>query len=189
MQNSNYQDLAFNTLALQVCNSLGTWASTDGSTNPWPYNEGVTCRPDNFWYGGCSGYPNTQTSSAYGSNLDFESCLTSFFTPGSAQPFNNNQFPNPTLPTGQTLGAGLPNVTMICPTNKVTVDLIINVAYAPGCLSQTSNGLVNISDPIGDGSINSADILRKIFYGCKSPGSHIARHKLTTTRPEFRRIL
>lgn len=166
MQNSNLQDLAFNTLALQVWSSLGSWASTDGTTTPWPYNEGVTCRPDNFWYGGCGGYPNTQTGSAYGASLEFESCLTSFFSPGSAQNFNSNQKPNPTLPTGQILGAGLPNVTMICATNKATVDLIINVAYAPGCLSETSNGLLNISDPIGDGSINGADVLRGTYYGC-----------------------
>lgn len=172
MQNSNFQDLVFNALGSQVASLLGTWASTDGTSTPLPYNEGVTCRPDNFWYGGCGGYPNTQTGSTYGANSDFENCLTTFFSPDTAQLFQANTFgTNPTLPTGQLMGAGAKNVTVTCPTNKVTVDLIINVAFAPGCLSQTSTGQVNISDPIGDGSINGADVLRGNFYGCESQGS------------------
>ena len=57
---------------------------------------------------------------------------------------------------------------MICPTNKVTVDFIINVAYAPSCVSDYpyTNGNVNILDPLGDGSINGLDVLRGVYYGC-----------------------
>lgn len=229
MQNSNFQDLVFNALVSQVASLLGTWTSTDGTSTPVPYNEGVTCRPDNFWYSGCGGYPvrnfrvhvssfelklesrdmsselslprlvskpaiphqtsktdseiiiqNTQTGSTYGANVDFEACLTTFFSPDTAQLFQANRYgTNPTLPTGQLMGSEANNVTVTCPTNSATVDLIINVAFAPGCLPQTSTGLLNISDPIGDGSINGADVLRGTFYGCEFQGS-LTRLKLIT---------
>lgn len=65
------------------------------------------------------------------------------------------------------------NVTMMYPTNKATVDDIINVAWAPRCTSPNYNGQVNISDPIGDGSISGADVIRGTYYGCRSQQSPI----------------
>lgn len=69
------------------------------------------------------------------------------------------------------MGPNSLNTTMICPTNKVTVDLIINVAYAPGCVSNYpyANGNMDILDPLGDNSINGLDVLRGIYYGCMFP--------------------
>lgn len=32
------------------------------------------------------------------------------------------------------MGPGSLNVTMICPNNQGTVDFILNIAYAPGCI-------------------------------------------------------
>ncbi len=162
MQNSNFEDPTFYQSALQIWNSLATWASTTS----FPYMVGTTCRPDNSWYGSCQ-YPNTQAGSAFGANREFESCLTSFATPGTQQSFNYNKIPNPTMPQDLMMGPNSPNVTMICPTNKVTVDFIINVAYAPGCISGTKMGQVQILNPIGDGSTNGLDVLRGNYYGCK----------------------
>lgn len=128
---------------------------------------GVTCRPDNSWYGDCQ-YPNTETGSAFGANTDFESCLISFNTTGSPQSVNYNQLPNPTWPTSGTMGQGSSNVTLVCLTNKNTVNFIINVAYADGCIAKsTYSGQVSIMDPIGDGSISGLDVLRGTYYGCR----------------------
>ena len=135
--------------------------------------EGVTCRPDNSWYGDCK-YPDTSKGSDFGSYQDFENCLTSFNTPGTPQSVNLDQLidgPNPTWPSSGTMGQGSSNVTMICPISGNEVNLIINVAYADGCVTDTTySGQVKILDPIGDGSINGLDILRGSWYGCRFQG-------------------
>lgn len=166
MQNSNFEDLSFNQLATQLSGSVATWVST----NSFPYMAGVMCRPDNFWYGSCQ-YPNTETC-AYGPNVEFENVIDDFFTFGTAQDAYNTPVPNPTLPSSMMMSSqSLRNVTMIYPTNKITVDFIINVAWAPGCISP--NGQVNISDPIGDGSISGRDVIRGTYYGCRCRPSSI----------------
>ena len=173
MQNSNAEDPTWSTQALQIWNSLASLTSTKSL----PYNEGVTCRPDNYWYAGCQ-YPNTETGSQNGSNVDFESCLDSFSRPGNPDSINYNELPNPTWPANGVMNSGSTNVTMMCLTNKNTVNFIVNVAYAPGCISPTSR--VSILDPIGDGSIDGLDVLRGNYYGCESHGS-LARHTLKPT--------
>lgn len=166
MQNSNFEDLSFQQLATQFSGSVATWAST----NSFPVMEGVMCRPDNSWYGSCQ-YPNTETC-AYGPNAEFENVIDDFFTFGTAQDAYNTPVPNPTLPSGMMMSnQSLLNVTMIYPTNKNTVDFIINVAWAPGCISP--NGQVNILDPIGDGSISGKDVIRGAYYGCRCRPSSI----------------
>ena len=132
--------------------------------------EGVTCRPDNSWYGGCQ-HPNTETGSNFGANNDFERCLISFKSTGSPQSINYNQLPNPTWPTTGRIGQGSLNVTLVCLTNKKTVNFLINVAFADGCISDLNlNGQVSIMDPIGDGSINGLDVLRGSHYRCRPQG-------------------
>ena len=160
MQNSSLIDSG---LSLLISNSLASW--TSGTS--FPYMEGVTCRPDNFWYSICQ-YPNTDSGFAFGANKDLESCLASFQTTADQTNFDYNHLPNPTMPTDYLMGPQSLNVTMICPTNKATVDFIRNVAYAPGCISPNAGGKVNILDPIGDNSIKGLDILRGTYYGCKS---------------------
>ena len=84
-----------------------------------------------------------------------------------------NPTPNPTMPTDIVMGPESSNVTVICPTNKNTVDFMINVAWQPGCVSTDWNGQVNIMNPIADGSISGLDILRGSCYGCVSQKSPI----------------
>lgn len=164
MQNSNFEDLAFQQLTNQISASIPSWASVNPPTNM----AGVVCRPDNSWYEGCQ-YPNTETGFAFGANTELENCLITFFTVGTAQDVNNIPTPNPNMPADMMMGPQSSNVTVICPSNKRTVDFMINVAWAPGCVStQNYNGQVNINDPIGDGSINGSDILRGTYYGCRS---------------------
>lgn len=162
MQNSNLEDTDFNQIANQIAFTIPSWESNSSL----PYMEGVVCRPDNTWYGNCQ-YPNTETG-PNGPNVDLENCLTSFFTVGTAQDVLKTPTPNPTMPADMMMGPQSSNVTVICPTNKNTVDFMINVAWAPGCVSTNSNGQVNIMNPIGDGSISGLDILRGSYYGCVS---------------------